>query len=97
MNIPVLLEATSTGFRASTQSPFQLAVEGETEAATMAAFTVALRGQLSNGRMIRSVALPEPAIALEYAEKMRSNPVHADMLRSIEEYRKTANAVEDVD
>jgi hypothetical protein len=97
MEIPVLVESTSTGFRASTQSPLTLSAEGATESAAIAALTVVMSGQLPNGGKIRMITLPEPETLPEIWERMRTNPVHAEMEKAIADYRKVANAVPEAD
>jgi hypothetical protein len=96
VEIPVLIEPSAGGFRASTQVPVPLSAEAGTEAAAIDALTAAMRGRLS-GSKLRSVTLTEPELVLDLAERIRTNPVHEEMLKSIEEYRKNANAVEDTD
>jgi hypothetical protein len=95
MQIPVLLEPVTKGFRASIQSPIPISAEARTEDEAIAAFHVAFQGRLHGGGKIRFITLSDPESAVLFAEKMRTNPVHSEMLKSIEEYRKSANAVED--
>lgn len=97
MEIPVLLEPTSNGFRASTQSPVALSAEGGTESAAVAALTVAIRQRLQNGGKIRTLTLQGSETLDEIFARMRSNPLNAEFDKAIEDYRKVANAVEDTE
>ncbi len=97
MEIPVLLEPTAKGFRASTQSPVTLAAEGNTESAAMAALTSALHGGLPIGVKICTLTYQNTETVLEICVRMRANPLHREFEKAIQDYRKVANAVEDAD
>ncbi|MGL6074208.1 MAG: hypothetical protein ACRC8S_08605 [Fimbriiglobus sp.] len=97
MNIPMLVEPSSNGFRASIQSPLPLAAEGETENAAMAALMAVLHGDLPNGGKIRMLQLREIESVQAICERMSSSPIHAEMEEAFEEYRKTVNVVDEVD
>ncbi len=97
MEIAVLVEPSSTGYRASTQSPVPLIAEGATESAAMIALNAALRKRLQNGGKIRTLTLTDTETTEEICARMRADPLHAEMEIAFEEYRKVANAVEDSD
>ncbi len=63
----------------------------------MNALNVALRKRLQNGGKIRTLTLTDTETIQEICERMRANPLHAEMEMAFEEYRKVANAVEDSD
>ena len=97
MEIAVLIEPSSTGYRASTQSPVTLTAEVATESAAMTALNVALRKRLQNGGKIRTLILTDTETTEEICARMRADPPHAEMEIAFEEYRKVVNAVEDSD
>lgn len=97
MEIPVLIEPTATGFRASTQSPVPLSAEGGTEAAAMAALSDEFECRLKGGGQLLALRVPELEAILEIGDRMRANPLYPDYLAAIEEYRKVHNAVPDAD
>ena len=65
MEIPVFLEPTSTGFRASTQSPVTLSAEGGSESAAVAALNLALQNRLRSGGKIQMMAVQEAKTVLD--------------------------------
>jgi hypothetical protein len=93
MEIPVLLEPTASGFRASTQSPVPLSADGSTEAAAMEALSDVLKNRLRNGAQLRSLRTPNEESLDEIHQRMILNTLYSEFLGSIEEYRKVANAV----
>ncbi len=97
MNIPVLLEPTAGGYRATTQSPVSAAAEGATEAAALAALAEALRRRLPTGGKLRALRVPDAEAVREIGDRMRANPLYPEYERAIEEYRKVHNAVPDAD
>ena len=97
MEIPVFLEPTSNGFRASTQSPVTLSAEGGSESAAVAALNQALLSRLRSGGKIQMMAVQEAKTVLDICAEMRADPKHAEMEKAFEEYRKVANAVPDAD
>ena len=97
MEIPVLLEPISTGFRASTQSPVPLSAEAGTETEAMAALSDALQQKLRNGAQLRTLRTLDLDRIEEITAQMRANPLHEEMEKAFEDYRKVANAVEDAD
>lgn len=97
MEIPVLLEPTSNGFRASTQSPVTLSAEGGSESAAVAALNLALQSRLRHGGKIQMMAVQEAKNVLDICAEMRADPKHVEMEKAFEEYRKVANAVPDAD
>jgi hypothetical protein len=97
MDIPVLIERSPKGFRASSQSPIPLSAEAVTETEAMDALTLALRQRLQNGSRIRTITLPSSETVEEICTRMRASPLHVEMEQAFEEYRKVANAVDDAD
>jgi hypothetical protein len=93
MEIPVLLEPTASGFRASTQSPVPLSADGSTEAAAMEALSDILKNRLRNGAQLRSLRTPNEESLDEIHQRMILNPLYPEFLKSIDDYRKVANAV----
>jgi hypothetical protein len=97
MEIPVLLEPTASGFRASTQSPVPLSADGSTEEAAMDALSDVLKHRLQNGAQLRMLRTRTEESLDEIHQRMILNPLYPEFLKSIEEYRKVANAVENAD
>ncbi len=97
MEIPVLLEPTATGFRASTQSPVPLSADGSTEAAAMNALSDVLKHRLQNGAQLRMLRTQNEESLDEIHQRMILNPLYPEFLKSIEEHRKVANAIENAD
>jgi hypothetical protein len=97
MEIPVLLEPTASGFRASTQSPVPLSADGSTETAAMDALSDILKHRLQNGAQLRMLRIQNEEPLDEIHQRMILNPLYPEFLKSIEEYRKVANAVENAD
>jgi hypothetical protein len=97
MEIPVLLEPTPAGYRASTHAPVPLSGEGETEDAAMAALSNALQARLQGGGQLRTLQMLDLSGLQEITARMRSNPMYPEFEKAIEEYRQVANAVPDPD
>src|SRR3954470_15731550 len=63
MEIPVLIEPTAGGFRATTGRPLALTADGPTADAAVAALQSQLAGRLRSGTQLRTIAVngqPEP-------------------------------------
>jgi hypothetical protein len=97
MEIPVLLEPTASGFRASTQSPVPLSAEGSTEIAAMDALSDTLKHRLLNGAQLRTLRMQNEESLDEIHERMIRNPLYSEFIKCIEEYRSVANAIEKAD
>lgn len=97
MNIPVLLEPTSGGYRATTQCPVVVAAEGATEVAAMNALSEALRHSLPPCGTIRSLHLADVGEIEGIAERIRNNPQFSEFLDAIKEYRHAHNVVPEGD
>lgn len=93
MDIPVLLEPTPTGFRATTGAPFHLTAEAATanEAVTMLRLQIADRQ--AAGIQIVSITLPDPLF--EHAARLRANPLFEDWARGVKEARRQREADEE--
>ena len=97
MELPILIEAVTEGYRASTQSPISIAAVGFTEDAALAALSVELQNRLQNGTHIRSLRTPDAATLSELSERIANNPIYPAYLDALAEYRNEQNAVPDAD
>jgi len=95
VEIPVLVERSTVGFRASTQSPIALAAVGLTEEAALDALSHELHEQLVNGSRIRTLKVLDVAAIKAQGARIAANPLYGEYLASIEEYRRVHNQVPD--
>lgn len=92
MEIPVLVEPSPTGFRASTGAPLGLTADGPTADAALAALRTAVAERILAGAQVRTLTItgPTPTPTRRLAE----NPLFDDWLRAVEEYREQKDAEE---
>lgn len=95
MDIPVLLEPTPTGFRASTGAPLNLTAE----AATADEATAELRRQFvvmqARGARVVPLTLPEPDPLFELAARLATNPFLDEWEAAVKECRRQREAEEE--
>ena len=96
MDIPVLLEPTPTGFRATSGAPFNLTAEAATADAAILELRKqwAVRLALSEVRAV-SVALPEPDPMFEHARRLGASPLFEEWAASVKEARRLRDAEEE--
>lgn len=97
VEIPVLVERSTEGFRASTTSPIALAAVGLTEEAALDALSGELHEQLQNGSRIRTLKVLDVEAIKAQGARIAANPLYGEYLASIEEYRRVHNQVPDAD
>ena len=95
MEIAVLVEPFSSGFRASTQSPCSLSADGATEDAAVEALGTLLGDRLRAGGKLRTLTVPDLDGLATAGASLSANPLYDRYLESIEEYRRVHNAVPD--
>lgn len=97
MNIPVLLEPTPAGFRASTGAPLNLTAE----AATADEATAELRRQFvvmqARGARVVPLTLPEPDPLWELTARLAANPFLEEWDRAVKEARREREAAEEAE
>lgn len=97
MDIPVLVEPTPAGFRASTGAPLNLTAE----AATAEAATAEVRRQYvvmqARGVRVVSLALPEPDPLWELTARLAANPFLEEWDRAVKECRRQREAEEEAE
>ncbi len=91
MNIPVLLEPTATGFRASTGAPLNLVAEAPTAEEALKGLRVHLVAKFAAG--CRIVDLGEAvAKSLQALGRLAADPQHDQFVEAMAEYRKERDA-----
>lgn len=95
MNIPVLLEPTATGFRASTGAPLNLSAEAPTADEAPAVVRRAYITKQVAGVRIVALDLPEPDPLLAHITRLAEHPEILDEVdRYAKEYRRQREAEE---
>jgi hypothetical protein len=94
MDIPVLLEPTPTGWRASTGGPFNLVTEGPDKESVLAELRRQIVMKYVSGTRVVSLTVPEPHPSLEIAARMAKNPFMEEWDQAIRENRAEAAARE---
>jgi hypothetical protein len=110
MEIPVFVEPTPTGFRATAGSPLPLTADGPTADAAVAAVQALLAERIRAGGQVRTLSIPTAAgqaggvltpqkveEILAAGQRLADNPLFDDWLRAVEEYRREHNTVPDAD
>lgn len=96
MNIPVLLEPTPTGFRASTGAPLNLTAEAATADEALAAIRREYAVKQIAGVRVVDLALPEPDPLLAIITRLAADPDILDQVdAAAKEYRRQREAEED--
>ena len=94
MNIPVLLEPTATGFRASTGAPLNLSAEAPTADEALAAVRLRLAAKVAAGS--RLVSIEEATARLTQAwDRLANDPQRDQFLEAMDAYRKERDADDD--
>jgi hypothetical protein len=91
MEIPVLVEPSPAGFRASTGAPLGLSADGPTADAAMTALRTLVADRLHAGSQLRTLIVPGPSPA---PSRLAENPLFDDWLRAVEEYREQRDTEE---
>lgn len=101
MDIPVLLEPTPTGWRATTGAPLNLAAEGPDKDAVLADVRAQAGAKLSGGATVVSLSVPVMTMDFDGLEKlvaeMAANPFFDEWMKGIAEYRAEVNVPPDPD
>jgi hypothetical protein len=96
MNIPVLLEPTPAGFRASTGAPLNLTAEAPTADAALAAIRGAWQAREAAGATIVEVNVPSQSRFRQLIAEMAAHPDILDQVdAATKEYRREREAEED--
>ena len=95
MNIPVLLEPTPTGFRASTGAPLNLVAEAATEEQALEMIRREYTLKQIAGVRVVELALPEPDPLIDLVTKMAANPDILDMVDAAVKENRQREAEED--
>ena len=97
MEIPVLLEPTPTGFRASTGAPLNLTAEATTaEAAIQELRRQFVHRQVAGARVV-PLSLPEPDPLFEHAARLGANPFMSEWAEAVKEARGRREAEEEAE
>lgn len=101
MDIPVLLEPTATGWRATTGAPLNLAAEGPDKDAVLADVRAQTAAKLTGGATVVSLSVPVCTLDLEVIDKLTAeiaaNPFFDEWVKGIAEYRAEVNVPPDPD
>lgn len=89
MELPILVEPSPAGFRAATGAPLDLAADGPTADAAVAALRALVAARLAAGTQLRTLTVHPPA-----QPTLASNPLFGDWLRAVERYRDQRDAEE---
>jgi hypothetical protein len=88
MDIPVFIEQTPTGVRASTGAPFNLVADGATYDGALAHLKAQIVAMQNAGRLVTlSVADPDPLIA-RLAAAHADNPFMAEWAQAVKQIRE---------
>ncbi len=93
MSISILVEPTSSGFRADTGGPLHLSANGVSSDDAVDALQAKIAARLSNGATI--VKLPTPPRSPIPVESMADNPLFDDWVAAVKEHRRQREAEED--
>ena len=99
MNIPVLLEPTPTGFRATTGAPLNLAADAGTASDALRTVEAMLAAAQARGASIVEVAVtstdPPTERIRELTASMAANPLFDEWVAETKKYRIQREAEED--
>ncbi|MBA4064729.1 MAG: hypothetical protein C0501_13645 [Isosphaera sp.] len=93
--IPVLLEPTPGGFRATTGAPLNLSAEAPTADEALAAVRGAYAAKLAAGAKVVPLDDPWEARLRELTSDMAANPMFDEWVAATKEYRRQREAEED--
>jgi hypothetical protein len=94
VEIPVLVEPSPTGFRATTGAPLGLTADGPTADAAVAALRAAVVERLRAGAQVRTLTVTATNGSPPAGQGLADNPLFDDWLRAVEEYRERRDAEE---
>lgn len=97
MDIPVVVEPCSTGFRARTGGPLDLTADGPTADAAMAALRGLVAARARAGTPLRTLSVADVDSILAAARQLRENPMYEEFEQAVADYRSEHNAVPDPD
>ena len=101
MDIPVLLEPTPTGWRATTGAPLNLVAEGPDKDSVLVHIRAEFAANLRAGASVTSVSIPVPLLDLDAIEKLAAemsvNPFFDEWMKGIAEYRAEVNIPPEAD
>jgi len=86
MNLPVLLEPTATGFRASTGSPLNLTTEASTSEGALKAIRLQIAVAFARGCSIVDVGSTVQKFSVA-SDLLANDPQHDQFLEAMAEYR----------
>lgn len=95
MELPVLVQPQSSGFRASTGGPLDLSADGPTPDAAMTALRSLVAAKLHAGGQIRTLTVTDADSIQAAARKVGESPLFEDWVQAVEEYRRQNNTVPD--
>jgi hypothetical protein len=95
MNIPVLLEPTPNGFRASTGAPLNLTAEAPTADAALGTLRSVVVVKQSAGARIVQLVIPTPSPLADLAARLAANPLLDEWTAATKAYRQEQDAAED--
>ncbi len=93
--IPVLLEPTPGGFRATTGAPWNLSAEAPTEEEALTAIRREYVMKQVAGLRVVDLALPEPDPSIEAARKLAANAFLDEWVAHTKEARRRRESEED--
>lgn len=93
--IPVLLEPTAGGFRASTGAPLNLTAEAPTADEALASVRAAFAARLAAGAKVVELTDPWMDRLRELTSGMADNPMFDEWVAAMKEYRREREAEED--
>jgi hypothetical protein len=103
MEIPVLVEPSPSGFRATTGAPLGLTADGPTADAALAALRTLIAQRLRAGVQVHGISVNGPLGPLTAAgveailQWVREHPLSEEHARAVEEYRREHNTIPDPD
>lgn len=96
MEIPVLVEPSPAGFRATTGAPLGLTADGPTADAAVAALQILVADRFRAGAQLRTLSVNGPTLPSPSGRRLADNPLFNDWLRAVEEYRQEKDTAERV-
>lgn len=97
MNVPILVLPQPSGFRASTGGPLDLAADGPTPDAAVAALRSLVATKLTGGGHVRVLTVTDVDSILANGRRLGESPLFDDWVKEVEEFRRVHNTVPDAD
>lgn len=88
MEIPVLVEPITGGYRAKAGEPLALVAEGATADEAISALQALIANRLANGARIVSITVPEEHPWLKFAGTLKDDPFLEDFKQAIADRRR---------